>query len=167
MSDDNTSIDLVSAPTLSTVLSPKSAWNAARAAAFLRSTLIPLRVSTLDADGFPHITSLWFQYSSDHFFCCTQQSALICHHLKRNPKVGFEVASNSPPYHGVSGHGLGAIVAQDPIPILESLIDHYLQGRDRKLERWLLSRITTEVVIAITPRRITSWDFSRRMTNTS
>jgi hypothetical protein len=40
----------------------------------------------------------------------------------------------------------------------------YLEGRDHKLKAWLMSRLATEVILEITPQRLTSWDFSRRMT---
>jgi len=47
--------------------------------------------------------------------------------------------------------------------VLEQLADRYLEGRDRRLRQWLLSRVQTEVILRITPRRVTSWDFQRRM----
>lgn len=47
--------------------------------------------------------------------------------------------------------------------MLHRLIDHSLEDRDARLRRWLLSRVATEVMIEIRPRWLTSWDFSRRM----
>lgn len=150
---------------LSAVLSPKSAWRAPQAAAFLAECRLPLRLSTVDERGFPHITSLWFQYANGRFLCCTQRSAVVCRHLVRNARVGFEVAVCAPPYHGLSGQGEAAIVHFNAAPLLTTLIEHYLQGRDPPLRQWLLSRLATEVVIEIVPRRLTSWDFRRRMSS--
>ncbi len=149
--------------TLAGILSPKSAWSVARVTEFLRTAQLPLRVATLDADGFPHITSLWFRYSAGRLFCCTQQSAVIARHLGHNAQVGFELAVNQAPYHGLSGQGTAAVVTQDATALLDELAEHYLEGRDPGLRSWLLSRIATEVVIEIAPLRITSWDFRRRM----
>jgi len=87
------------------VLSPKSKWTAKRTFAFLCDCRLPLRVSTLSAEGFPHITSLWFRFHAGRFLCCTQQQSVVCRQVRRNPRVGFEVAVNSPPYYGVSGEG--------------------------------------------------------------
>jgi len=148
---------------LAGILSPKSAWNSARVTEFLRTARLPLRVSTLDGNGFPHITSLWFRYATGRIVCCTQQGAVIARHVRRNARVGFELAVNQPPYFGLSGHGEAHIVPEDVRAWLEPMIDHYLEGRDPGLRQWLLSRIATEVVIAIAPRHITSWDFRRRM----
>lgn len=154
-----------SSAALAAVLSPKSAWNAARVAAFLHSAQLPLRVATMDAQGFPHITSLWYRYGAGRLYCCTQRGAVIARHLKRGARVGFELAVNRPPYHGLSGHGEAVILNQDATALLEQMTEHYLEGRDPGLRTWLLSRIATEVVIEISPLRITSWDFGRRMTS--
>jgi hypothetical protein len=148
---------------LAAVLSPKSAWNAAQAVEFLEATRVPLRLSTLDAEGYPHITSLWSLYVDGHWLCCTQRSALACQHLRRNPRVGFEIAVCAPPYRGLSGQGEGQVLEEDATTLLGQLADRFLEGRDRRLRQWLLSRVSTEVIIRITPRRVTSWDFQRRM----
>ena len=70
--------DRPDAAALAAVLSPKSAWNAGQVLEFLAATRVPLRLSTLDAAGYPHITSLWSLYADGHFLCCTQRSALAC-----------------------------------------------------------------------------------------
>lgn len=149
---------------LAHILSPKSKWTADGTLAFLRDSRLPLRISSLSADGFPHITSLWFQFHGGRFLCCTQQQSVVCTQVGRAPRVGFEVAVNEPPYYGVSGQGEARILEGDVATLLNGLIDRYLQGRDERLKAWLLSRIATEAIIEITPRRITSWDFRHRMT---
>jgi nitroimidazol reductase NimA-like FMN-containing flavoprotein (pyridoxamine 5'-phosphate oxidase superfamily) len=151
------------AAALAAVLSPKSAWNAGQAIEFLEATRVPLRLSTLDAEGYPHITSLWSLYVDGHWLCCTQRSALACLHLRQNPRVGFEIAVCAPPYRGLSGQGEARVLEEDATTVLEKLADRFLEGRDRRLRQWLLSRVSTEVIIRITPRRVTSWDFQRRM----
>ncbi len=148
---------------LAAVLSPKSAWTAAQAARFLHDSREPMRLSTVDDDGYPHVTSLWYLPVDGELLCCTQGSAVLCRHLRHNPRVGFEVAVSAPPYRGLSGQAQAAIVERAAAPLLKDLMDRYLDGRDERLRRWLLSRIDTEVVIALRLRRVTSWDFGRRM----
>ena len=148
---------------LAAVLSGKSRWQAAEAEAFLGASRLPLRVSSIDTDGFPHITSLWFLYRDGRFYCCTQRQAVISRQVQANPRVGVELAVNAPPYQGISGTGTARVLAAGAAELLDTLIARYLEGRDARLRQWLLSRIATEVVIEITPQRLTSWDFSRRM----
>ena len=147
----------------SSVLSPKSRWSAEQTVAFLRDSCFPLRVSSVSAKGYPHITSLWFRFIAGRFWCCTQQRAVVCRQVLRDPRVGFEVAVNDPPYFGVRGQGDAEIVQADATELLNELCDRYLGDSNARLKAWLLSRIATEAMIAITPRRLTSWDFRRRM----
>jgi len=148
---------------LNAVLSAKSRWQAPEIETFLDASRLPLRVSSIDAEGFPHITSLWFLYREGRFYCATQRQAQVCQHLRHNPRVGIELAVNAPPYQGVSGTGTAQVLAAGAAELLDTLIDRYLEGRDPRLGQWLRSRVASEVVLEITPQRLTSWDFSRRM----
>ena len=146
-------------------LGARSHPGAAAALAFAERAVIPLRVSTLDAQGFPHITSLWFLLEAGRFLCCTQRSAVVARNLARDPRAGFELAVNAPPYRGLSGRALGRLADRDPGDVLEALAERYLGDRDPGLRRWLLARIDSEVVLELEPQRMTSWDFSSRMSS--
>ena len=152
---------------LSAVISAKSRWTVAQVTTFLDESTLPMRVSSLNAKGFPHITSLWFRHLNGRLYCCTQQDALVCRHLQANPKMGFEVAVSAPPYYGISGQGVARILREDAGELLGTLADRYLAGRDQSLRHWLLSRLATEVIVEITPLRVTSWDFRRRMSGST
>ncbi|MCP5199688.1 MAG: pyridoxamine 5'-phosphate oxidase family protein [Gammaproteobacteria bacterium] len=148
---------------IAAVLSPKSRWNAGVVHAFARDSQLPLRVSSLGAHGFPNVTSLWFRLEAGRFLCCTQRGAVLARDVARDGRVGFELAVNEPPYYGIRGQAEARLLDDDPAPLLAALAEHYLEGRDRALREWLLSRTATEVVVALTPHRITSWDFRGRM----
>lgn len=148
---------------IAAALSAKSAWPMARVLAFLDEAHLPLRLATRDAAGYPHITSLWFLHEAGRLFCCTQRSALAARHIALCAQVGFELAVNEPPYHGLTGHGDARFVQRDAGALLEQLIARYLADRNPRLRAWLLSRLDTEVVIEIAPLHLTTWDFRRRM----
>ena len=150
--------------TLTNVISPKSRWTAEAIANFLTGSLLPMRISTVNAKGYPQITSLWFSFRHGQFLCCTQPESLVCRHIRANSRVGFEIAVNDPPYLGVSGQGDARIVEGDTNALLQELTSRYLKDRDPRLKDWLISRAATEVIIAMEPQRITSWDFRQRMT---
>jgi nitroimidazol reductase NimA-like FMN-containing flavoprotein (pyridoxamine 5'-phosphate oxidase superfamily) len=149
------------------VLSPKSKWSDETVVQFLGETRLPMRISSINARGYPQITSLWFVFREDRFFCCTQPQSLVCKQIRANARVGFEVAVNEPPYFGISGQGDARVVTGDAAELLDALTDRYLEGRDPELKAWLLSRSATEAIIEIAPGRITSWDFRKRMTAAS
>ena len=144
-------------------LSARSQLGAAAAFEFAQRAVLPLRVSTLDAQGYPHITSLWFLLEAGRFLCCTQRRAVLVGNLGRDPRAGFELAVNAPPYRGLSGRALGYVADRDPRSVLDALADRYLGDRDPGLRRWLLARVASEVVLELEPQRMTSWDFGSRM----
>jgi len=51
--------------------------------------------------------------------------------------------------------------------ILESLIDRYLGNRNSTLAKFLLSQSNEELAIEIIPSKLFSWDYTKRMKNSS
>lgn len=125
---------------------------------------MPLRLAVIDADGFPHIASLWYHFENDHFYCATHGSAWILPRLRANPRVGFELSVNQPPYKGLRGSGIASV---KPLQgdLLERLLDTYLGTHENELSRWLLSRKSEEYVIDIAPEQTSTWDYSARMSD--
>jgi len=77
--------------------------------------------------------------------------------------VGFELAPNEPPYHGVRGQGIATLDSDADGVVLGEMLQRYLGGTESKLGNWLLSRAEDEVLITITPLRLFSWDYRERM----
>ncbi len=144
-------------------LSSTSAWPASQVERYLQSDLSPLRLAVLDSSGFPLICSLWFIYEEDRILCATTRAAKVARCVEANPKCGFELAPNEPPYFGVRGQGVATVSSVDAMGVLGRLVDRYLGTRDSKFASWLLNREEDEVVLSIEPRWMTSWDFSDRM----
>ncbi|MGI9576915.1 MAG: pyridoxamine 5'-phosphate oxidase family protein, partial [Microthrixaceae bacterium] len=76
----------------------------------------------------------------------------------------FEVAADAPPYRGVRGHGVAEFHPDKAQEVLAELIERYLGQDDSSLASWLRSRVDDEVAIAIAEMKVTSWDYSERMT---
>ena len=144
-------------------VAPSSAWSETEIESFLDEFVAPLRLASTDADGFPRVCSLWVRRREHTLVCATQRDAWITGALERNARCGFELAPNEPPYFGVRGRGVARIETEGGHDELGRLIDRYLGDRSSELARWLLSRTTPEVVIAIDIDSITSWDYRARM----
>lgn len=129
----------------------------------LETTRNPLRLAFTDGDGFPRIVSLWFQYIDGEFFCATHETAWVVDQLRQRPKVGYEVASNTAPYHGVRGTATVEVYPMDEDPLLERLLQRYLGSANTDFARRLLDRSESELIIRIKPLKQTSWDYRRRM----
>jgi hypothetical protein len=140
-----------------------SAWNTTEIVTYLHQTVAPCRLSSINKNGFPNVTSLWYVYDDGHMLFSARSNSTICKRLRVNNKVGFEVAKDAPPYKGVRGIGIATLKASSEVPILATLITRYLGNTDSKLAKWLLSKPENESTICLKVERITSWDYSKRM----
>lgn len=143
----------------------KGPWELPEVEAFLAETVIPMRLSTVTASGWPVVLSLWFIYENGKLHCASRPSARIVELLRGEPRCGFEVARDTPPYFGVRGQGHATLNQENGERLLPRLIERYLGGGDSKLRDGLLANAADEVCIEIEPARIMSWDFRDRMSD--
>lgn len=130
---------------------------------YLEETTIPLRLSCISDSGWPVVLSLWFLLDGEYLYCATPQKAHVVRYLRAQPRCGFEVASDMPPYCGIRGTALATIHEGRGLEILGKLCERYLGDRDNPLARRLLTREEPEVAICIAPQKIHVWNFTDRM----
>jgi nitroimidazol reductase NimA-like FMN-containing flavoprotein (pyridoxamine 5'-phosphate oxidase superfamily) len=140
-----------------------SAWSQQEISNYLDQTNTPLRIACNDGDGYPIICSLWFVHQDGVLWAASHKNSHIIKTLLKNPKIGFEVATNEYPYHGVRGKANVELLENEAGSILEKVIAKYLQDSNQKLGTWLMSRKKDEYAIKISPLSLNSWDFSERM----
>jgi hypothetical protein len=129
----------------------------------LETSVVPLRLGVATRSGHPIVLSLWYLWLDGALWCATVAEADVVAHLRRDPRCGFEVASERPPYCGVRGRGRAAIDVSRGEEMLRALLRRYQGGEDGPLARWLLTRAAREVAIRIAPDRLVSWDYRERM----
>ncbi len=145
----------------------KGPWSEQQINEFLTSATFPLRLATVGKDGFPRVVSVWYIADGLNLQCVSHRDSQLVKLLRGNDRVGFEVAPNEPPYHGVRGQGNATLVPLGDRDTLDSLIDRYLGGRESSVANWLLSRREEEMLIQIAPTRLFSWDYRERMSDVS
>jgi nitroimidazol reductase NimA-like FMN-containing flavoprotein (pyridoxamine 5'-phosphate oxidase superfamily) len=138
-------------------------WSIEVVHAHLEAAAIPLRLAHATRTGHPQVMSLWFVRRDAALWCATAPRARIVAMLEREPRCGFEVAGDAPPYRGVRGRAIATIDRSRGAEILEALVDRYLGTRETPFARWLLARADRETAIALEPRSVTSWDYRERM----
>lgn len=136
-------------------------WTADQARAHLAEARIPVRLAS--SGTFPLVQSLWFLFEDDALWCATQADAVVTRRLQREPRCGFEISADLPPYRGVRGTGIASIEPTAAATVLPRLIERYVGDEPTPLSTWLLSRLDTEVAIRIGDLAITTWDYSGRM----
>jgi hypothetical protein len=140
-----------------------SAWPLAKIETYLAAATLPCRLACITDAGFPHVTSLWYLYRDGELLFSVQRSAMVSSWLRENPKCGFEIAVNEPPYVGVRGRGSAIVEPAQDDTLLRSLIDRFLGDGNPDLARWLLSRTATELTLHVRPQWLTAWDYGKRM----
>jgi nitroimidazol reductase NimA-like FMN-containing flavoprotein (pyridoxamine 5'-phosphate oxidase superfamily) len=138
-------------------------WTIAQVDSFLRQAAIPLRLAS-NGSSFPLVQSVWFLFDGAALWCCTRDDSVLARRLRADPRCGFEVSSDLPPYRGVRGTGMARIEPEAAATVLPRLIERYLERAESPLADWLLSRIQDEVAIRIDDMHVTSWDYTARMT---
>jgi hypothetical protein len=99
----------------------------------------------------------------EKFLCATRKNSRIIGYLSSNPKCGFEVASDLPPYRGVRGWGNAKLDKVRGVEILDVLIRKYLKDQESSLADSLRKRNKNEMAVEITPTSIFSYDYTDRM----
>jgi len=143
-------------------LNKNSAWDRQGIARFLDDAVVPLRLG-VESKNNPLIVTLWFEYRDAAIWCAAHRDSLVVKVLQDNPACAVDISTNDIPYRGVRGAGRAACLPADGAQTLDRLIERYLGGSDSQLARWLKSRQEDEVALKITPKWLTSWDFSKRM----
>ena len=138
-------------------------WSPDQVERFLQEIRVPIRVACNTASGHPLLASLWFVPLNGALWCATQRTARVASLLVKDPRCGFEVSVEAPPYRGVRGSGLAILHADRGEEILRILIDRYVGGSNSKLARLLLARVENEVAIELQPETLVSWDYQARM----
>lgn len=136
-------------------------WSEAEIGSYLVATVVPVRLASMGS--FPLVQSLWFLPVGLDLWCATQADSVLARRLRADARCGFEVSGDSPPYRGVRGSGHATLVPEAAADVLPRLIERYEVADDSPLAAWLLSRIDTEVAVRISPRSMTSWDYTLRM----
>jgi len=129
----------------------------------LRSSVIPLRIGVTTKSGWPLVLSVWFVPVGDELLAATRPTSTLVRCLDERPRCGFEVAGDTPPYHGVRGRAEVVIDPGAGASVLDLVLERYLGGTTSPLAERLRLDASDEVAIRLRPLSITSWDYRARM----
>jgi nitroimidazol reductase NimA-like FMN-containing flavoprotein (pyridoxamine 5'-phosphate oxidase superfamily) len=136
---------------------------------FLESKL-NIQIATIDEEGYPMIQPAWFLYDkeSGKIYTATSKMSKKIKNILRNPdKIYFSIDDENYPYKGVKGRGVARISEdiQKNLSIMEKVNIKYLGTLEHPLAKMLIenTRNGIEVVIEITPKFFSAWDFSKAM----
>ena len=136
---------------------------------FLESKL-NIQLATIDEEGYPSIQPIWFLYDkgSGKIYTATQKMTKKAQNIYRNPdKIYFSIDDENYPYKGVKGRAVARISEdiQKNLPIVEKINLKYLGTIEHPLANMIMenTRNGIEIVIEITPKFFSAWDFGKAM----
>jgi nitroimidazol reductase NimA-like FMN-containing flavoprotein (pyridoxamine 5'-phosphate oxidase superfamily) len=145
----------------------KGPWSLPAIEQFLDEVQFPLRLACTSRDGYPRVVSVWYAYQDGALLCVSHRKSALIRLLEQDPRVGFEISPNDPPYHGVRGQGRASLAPLGDHDVLEVLLDRYLGQQESRVGNWLLARKDEEILITVQPERLFSWDYRQRMADVS
>jgi general stress protein 26 len=134
---------------------------------FLQSKL-NIEIATIDEEGYPVIHPLWFFYDNDSgkVYIGTAKMTRKVQNIQRNPdKIYFCIDDENYPYKGVKGRAVARVSEdiQKNLSIVEKINLKYLGTLEHPLAKRLMenTRNGIEVVVEITPKFLSAWDFGK------
>ena len=135
---------------------------------FLESSRLNIQLATIDENGYPNIHPTWFYYDrdSEKLYLVTQKTTKKVQNIRRNPdKIYFSIDDENSPYKGVKGRAVASISEnmQKNVTIVEKMFLKYLGTPDHPLTKTIIETVRngTEVVVEITPRFFSAWDYGK------
>lgn len=125
-----------------------------------------LHLATVDEKGEPNIQPVWFYHDREHekIYLHTSKESKKVRNIRRKPNVYFAVDEDNFPYRCVKGKSTITISENLTInlPIVEKICIKYLGSLDHEFSKMLLdeARRGTSVVLELTPRFYSTWDFT-------
>ncbi len=138
-------------------------WTTEQVDAFLAEMFIPMRLAVVTPSGWPLVLSLWFLADGGELLAATRPTAVLVRALEADPRCGFEIAGDMPPYRGVRGRADVVLDGAAGAATLDRLLVRYLGSTESPLAQRLRADADDELCLRLRPRTIVSWDFSDRM----
>jgi general stress protein 26 len=136
---------------------------------FLESKL-NIQLATIDEQGYPNIQPLWFYHDkeSGKIYIATHKASKKIQNIQKNKgKIYFSIDDENFPYKGVKGRGEASMSEdkQKNMQLMERINLKYLGTLEHPLAKMLMERAEdgTELVIEITPKFYSAWDFGKAM----
>jgi len=127
-----------------------------------------IQIASIDEDGYPIIHPAWFLYDNDSgkLYAGTAKMTRKVQNIQRNhDKIYFSIDDENFPYRGVKGRAVARISedVQNNLSVVEKINLKYLGTLEHPLAKRLMenTRNGVEVIIEITPKYFSAWDFAK------
>jgi len=123
---------------------------------FLMRGTYTAKLGTINKDGSPHITPIWFILDeNDHIIFTTYFKSLKAKNLVRNTKVSICVDDQVPPFSFVIVNGIAKIMtnSRDLLIWTTKIAERYM-GKELSLDYGKRNAVEGELIIKVIPTKI-------------
>lgn len=125
-------------------------------------TIRTVQMSTINADGSPHLVPMFFVVRQDRITCWTYRSSKKAHNLRRDARIACLVESGhrTEELCGVQINGV-ARLSDEPSLVLEvgrDLHERYVGPVDHTAVEGIVHNAKKRVIVIVEPLIIVSWD---------
>lgn len=125
---------------------------------FLTSGRLFAKIATVNEDGVPTISPVWYTWDGESFLIVTKERTGLVKNLRRDPRCGLLVDNYELPYARVSVQGDVEFLGEefDYIPPMRDMVLRYLgpEGMEYAESTFDFPRVP----IKIWPRKLASWN---------
>ena len=134
---------------------------------FLENKDLLIHIGTVDEKGEPFVTPTvyYFDRDSDKIYITTQKNSKKVNNLRKKNSIYFCIDDPTLPYKGVRGKATVKIHEDINynLSIIKKILMRAVGSLDDPTSKWLLSDAESgnEVVLEITPRYYSTWDYNK------
>ncbi len=114
-------------------------------------------LATVNRDGSPQVTPVWYGYRDGKFMIITHDNVLKTRNIRRDPRVSLSIATPDAPYAYVLAKGKARMTTDDLEAIVTSICLRYWgpeKGGDFARQ---IVESGQAVLMEITPDKLASW----------
>jgi PPOX class probable F420-dependent enzyme len=125
---------------------------------FLRSGRLFAKVSTVNADGWPQISPVWYAWDGSSFLIVSKERTGMVKNLRRDPRCGLLVDNFELPYARVSVQGEVEFLPEDfdYVSPMRQMVLRYLGPEGMEYAESTLQFARTP--FRIWPRKVATWN---------
>ena len=123
---------------------------------FLTQTAIIAKVGSIDADGYPAVHPVWYEYDGAAFYLVTKELTGFCQNLRRDPRTSLCIENPQLPYKRAIVRGTAEFIEEDWGPRARRMVLRYLGEEGMAYFEATLD--LARVPIRIRPERFSSWN---------
>lgn len=127
--------------------------------AFLESMAVPAVLSTLNGDGAPIASAVWFGFFEGDIIISTPSARTKARNVRADGRVSFLVDTKERPYRGVAVEGRAEVIEDPEGRLVRSIARRYMGD---EADAWVAARGSPalRVILRLRPRRVRPWNLA-------